>query len=108
MRNRYPHQFSGGQRQRIAIARAMIRKPALVVLDEPTSALDRTVQKSMVAPLLRLQDENGLSYLFISQDLAVVRAMADHVRVMRQGREVEEGPAEPSSPRRAKPARSGS
>jgi oligopeptide transport system ATP-binding protein len=91
MRNRYPHEFSGGQRQRIAIARALILKPKLMLLDEPTSALDRTVQKSVVELLRNLQSDHGLTYLFISHDLAVVRALADHVLVMKDGRVVEEG-----------------
>jgi oligopeptide transport system ATP-binding protein len=91
LRNRYPHEFSGGQRQRIAIARAMILKPAVVVLDEPTSALDRQVQRQIVELLRELQAAHGLAYLFISHDLKVVRAMADRIIVMKDGVMVEAG-----------------
>jgi microcin C transport system ATP-binding protein len=88
-RHRYPHEFSGGQRQRIAIARALVLKPRLIVLDEPTSALDRTIQKQIVDLLRELQANFGFSCLFISHDLAVIRALSHRILVMQQGRMLE-------------------
>jgi len=93
-RHRYPHEFSGGQRQRISIARAMVLEPKFVMLDEPTSALDMSVQAQVVDLLRDLQKAHGLAYLFISHDLKVVRALANEVVVMRQGKVVEQGSAE--------------
>jgi microcin C transport system ATP-binding protein len=94
MARRYPHEFSGGQRQRIAIARSVILHPRFLVLDEPTSALDMTIQAQIIDLLTELQRKYNMTYMFISHDLLVVRALADQVMVMQNGKVVEAGPAD--------------
>ncbi|MDD5136717.1 MAG: ATP-binding cassette domain-containing protein [Candidatus Omnitrophica bacterium] len=101
--NKYPHQFSGGERQRIAIARAVITKPEFIVCDEPVSSLDVTVQLQILKLLKEIQKNFGITYLFISHDLRIIRYMCDKIAVMKEGRIVEEGPTKtvysnPSAP----------
>ncbi|OLF38550.1 microcin ABC transporter ATP-binding protein [Psychrobacter sp. Cmf 22.2] len=91
---RYPHELSGGQRQRVALARALIMKPSLLILDEPTSALDSTTQVTVVSLLREIQEKLQISYVFISHDLKVVRALCQHIMVLKEGICIESGPTE--------------
>jgi len=90
---RFPNEFSGGQRQRIALARALVLRPDILVLDEPTSSLDRTIQFQVIELLKRLQEKHGLTYLFISHDLKIVKSLCHYLLIMKAGKVVESGPA---------------
>jgi microcin C transport system ATP-binding protein len=92
-RARFPNEFSGGQRQRIALARALVLRPDVLVLDEPTSSLDRTIQFQVIELLKRLQERHGLTYLFISHDLKIVKSLCHDIIIMKAGKVVESGPS---------------
>ena len=101
--NRYPHEFSGGQRQRIGIARALALRPKLIVADEPVSALDVSIQAQIVNLLDDLQDEFGLTYVFVAHDIGVVRHVSDRIAVMHEGKIVEQGTADQVCEQPARP-----